>query len=118
MMRHLTTLVLTGVLGTLLLAGNAEACHKKRCSCAAPVACAPVVIYHKPAPPPKPVVCYQPVVVKTCAPKVKKCGHGGLFAKLCHKKTCAPAPCATPVAYAYSYSTVVPSGQVMPAPQR
>lgn len=28
MMRHLTTLVLTAVLGTLVLAGNAEACHK------------------------------------------------------------------------------------------
>ena len=58
--------------------------------------------------------------MKTCAPKVKKCGHGGLFAKLGHKKRCAPAPtpCATPVAYAYSYTTVVPSGQVMAAPQK
>ena len=120
MMRHLTTLVLTGVLGSLLLVGNAEACHRKRCACAAPVTCAPVVTCSKPAPPPKPVVCHKPVVVKTCAPKVKKCGLGGLFANLCHKKSCAPAPapCAAPVAYAYSYSTVVPSGQVMPAPQK
>jgi hypothetical protein len=120
MMRHLTTLVLTGVLGTLVLAGNAEACHKKRCACAAPVACAPVMVCQRPAPPPKPVVCPKPVVMKTCAPKVKKCGHGGLFAKLFHKKSCAPAParCATPVAYAQTYTTVVPSGQFMAAPQK
>ena len=117
MMRHLTTLVLTGVLGTLVLTGNAEACHKRRCTCAVPVACAPVVmVCPKPVPPPQPVVCYQPVVVKTCAPRVKRCGLGGLFAGLCHKRVCAPPPCAMPVLYTCS-TTVVPSGQVMAMPQ-
>lgn len=114
MKKHLTTLVLSGVLGTLMLAGNAEACHKKKCACAAPVACAPApVVYAQPAPCPRPV--------KTCAPKtkVKKCGGGGLLAGLCHKKkaACAPAPCATTVSYAYNYTTVAPSGQSMSTPQ-
>ncbi len=120
MMRHLSTLVFTGVLGTLVMAGNAEACHKKRCACVAPVSCTPVVaVCPRPVPPPPPVVRCKPVVVKTCAPKVKHCGGGGLLARLCHKKTCAPPPCSTPVAYAYNYGTpVVPSGQYMAAPQK
>jgi hypothetical protein len=56
--------------------------------------------------------------VKTCAIKVKKCGGGGLLAGLFHKKaTCAPAPCATTVTYAYNYTTVAPSGQYIGTPQ-
>ena len=43
MMRHLTILVLSGVLGTLVLAGNAEACHKSKCG-HAQVACAPTLV--------------------------------------------------------------------------
>ena len=31
MIRHLTTLVLCGVLGSMVMVGNAEACHKKSC---------------------------------------------------------------------------------------
>ncbi|MGP0062690.1 MAG: hypothetical protein ACLQGP_03690 [Isosphaeraceae bacterium] len=110
MMRHLTTLVLAGVLGTLVMAGNAEACHKKKCACApAPVACAPAPVVRK-------VHCALPV--KTCAPKVKKCGGGGLFAGLCHKRPVATVACATPVSYAYSsYPTVAPSGQYIATPQ-
>jgi hypothetical protein len=103
MMRQLTTLVLTGVLGTLLLSGNAEACHKKKCACVMPVVCAPAPVVCAP----KPVACVRPV--KVCAPKVKKCG-GGLFAGLCHKKPVATMACATPATYAYS-STVVPTAQ-------
>jgi hypothetical protein len=112
MMRHLTTLALVGILGSLLLAGNAEACHKKKCACAAPVACAPArVVYAQPAP------CPRPVKI-ACAPKVKKCGGGGLLAGLCHKKKAyAPAPCVTTVSYAYNYTTVAPSGQYMGTPQ-
>ena len=114
MMRHLTTLALSGIVGTLLLAGNAEACHKIKCKCAAPVVCAPVkVVCVKPAP------CPRPVKV-ACAPRVKKCGFGlggGLLSRLCHKRACAPAPCAGPVTYAYSYTTVAPSGQSMATPQ-
>jgi hypothetical protein len=111
MMRHLTTFALAGILGSLLMAGNAEACHKKKCACA-PVVCAPApVICYQPAP------CPRPVKV-ACAPKVKKCGGGGLFAGLCHKKqACAPAPCGTPVAYAYNYPTVAPTGQYIGTPQ-
>jgi hypothetical protein len=93
MIRHLTTLVLGGVLGSMVLAGNAEACHKLRCG-HAPVACAA----------PAPVAYAAP-----CAPKAK-CFSFKL-PTLCHKKaTCAPAvascapapaPCAAaPVGYA------------------
>jgi hypothetical protein len=114
MMRHLTTLVLAGVLGTLVMAGNAEACHKKKCGCApAPVVCAPAPVVC--APVVKTVHCAKPV--KVCAPKVKTCGGGGLFAGLCHKKPVATVACATPVSYTYSYATTVPSGQYLATPQ-
>src|SRR5262249_57501628 len=47
MIRHLTTLILTGVVGSMLLVGSAEACHRPRCGgCAAPPVC--------PSPPPPP----------------------------------------------------------------
>ena len=77
MRRHLTTLVLAVVAGGLVLASDAQACHKKKHrDCApAPVACAPaptVVVVCEPAPP--------------CPPKKKCClfgGGGGLFK---HKK--------------------------------
>ena len=37
MKRHLMTLILSGFVGSLVLAGNAEACHKKKCRlCTAP----------------------------------------------------------------------------------
>jgi hypothetical protein len=113
-MRHLTNVALAGVLGVFLLAGNAEACHKNKCGggCAAPVACAPAPVARvQPAP------CARPVKT-ACAPRVKKCGGGGLFAGLCHKKkSCAPAPCTTTVAYAYNYTTVAPSAQTYGTPQ-
>ena len=34
LMRHLSTLALGGILSVILLAGDAEACHKKKCGCA------------------------------------------------------------------------------------
>jgi hypothetical protein len=114
-MKHLITMALAGVLGVCLLAGDAEACHKKRCGCAGPVACAPA-----------PVVCVQPApcarpLKMACAPRVKKCGGGGLLAGLCHKKaTCAPAPCATVVAYNYAptyYGAPMATGQSYATPQ-
>jgi len=109
MMRHLTILALAGVLSTFLLSGNAEACHKKTCRHAAPVACAPAPVYCAPAPVvyAAPVACARPV-------KAKKCGGGH------HKKmTVVTAGCATPVAYAghASYTSVAPSGQYMGSPQ-
>jgi len=110
MVRHLTTLVLGGILGTMLMVGNAEACHKKKCGHGAPVACAAPVVC------PAPVVCAP--VAKTCAPKVKCCKltlPKLCLPKFCHKKTCAPAPvalaCATPVIYA------APVGYPVASPQ-
>ncbi len=112
MMRHLTILVLSGVLGTLVLAGHAEAGHWKKCapprSAPAPV-CIPAPVACKP------VHCAR--VVRVCAPKVNKCCSGGLFAGLFHRNRCAPAVCATPVCYAYTYPMVVPSGQQVVTPQ-
>ncbi|WP_205678676.1 hypothetical protein [Aquisphaera insulae] len=105
MKRHALTLVLTGVLGSLFVVGTAEACHKKKHTCAAP-APAPVCTV-EPAPVPAPAPC--PAPEPTCAPAPKKCGlfsHVKLpkFGGLCHKKAaCEPAPapaCVETVAYA------------------
>jgi hypothetical protein len=120
-MRHLTTLVLSGILGSIVLAGDAEACHKKRCACATPVACvapAPVVYVQpvvcvqkvrcaRPAPCARPARCARPAVA--CAPRQKHC-DGSLLAGLCHKRTAITVACASPV----SYGTPVPSGQSAP----
>jgi hypothetical protein len=81
MIRNLTTLVVCGVLGSIVLVGNAEACYKKKCGCA-PVVCAPK---------PVPCVTYAPV----CAPKVKHCGFHFKLPTFCHKKPV----CTTTVAY-------------------
>ena len=119
MKRHLLTLVLNGLVGSLVLAGNAEACHKKNCTCA-PAPCAVVVAAPCPAP--------APVCAPTCAPRTHHamfgCFKGMKFG--CHKKAvcaepvapCAPvAPCET-VAYSapvyYSAPAVYPSPQVSP----
>jgi hypothetical protein len=97
-MRHLSTLALAGLFGSLLLAGDASACHKKKCACPAPApVCAPApVMVCAPAP-----VCAPK---KTCHFKMPKM----TMPKLCHKKaTCAPmvyetmapmTPMATPQA--------------------
>jgi hypothetical protein len=78
MKRHLATLALCAVLGSMVLVGNAEACHRPKCG-HAPVVCAP------PAP-----VCYT-----TCAPKIKHCGFK--LPTFCHKKAVTTVACATPV---------------------
>jgi hypothetical protein len=115
MIRHLTTLILSGLLGSIVLVGNAEAGHRKKCGCTAPLVCvvnqpAPcvqVVKYCKPAP------CVTPVVTRCCAPKIKLCTIR--LPKFCHKK-CAPPPtvaCVTPVCYA----TAAPAGYPMVSPQ-
>jgi hypothetical protein len=119
MKRHLTTLILSGILGSIVLVGNAEACHKKKCACApAPVVCNVTpkpsvqrVAYCKPAP------CPRPVVAQSCAPKVRTCKltlPKLCLPKLCLKK-CAPpttVACATPVRYA-----VAPVAYPVPSPQ-
>jgi hypothetical protein len=102
MIRPLTTLVLCGVLGSMVLVGNAEACHKRQCGCA-PVVCA--------APKPIPFVTYAP-----CAPKVKHCGFKFKLPTLCHKKPvctttvayCSPAPVYSSYAAPSSYPAASP----------
>ncbi len=110
MIRNLTTLVAFGLFGSLLLAGNAEACHKLGCkkSCAAPAPCvAPAPVCAPACAPvakkicmPRIKLCAMPKICapRTCAPKVRSCGFH--LPKLCLKKKCAaPAEmaCAGPV---------------------
>jgi len=95
MKRYLMTLVLSGLVGSLVLASNAEACHKKKSTCApAPVCEAPCPA---PCPPPAPVC--EPVCAPACPPPAKKCclfsGFKG-FKLGCHKKACEPAPVCAP----------------------
>ena len=115
MKRHLMTLAFSALVGSFLLAGSAQACHKKKVACAAPApACAPA-----------PVVCAAPA--PTCAPAKKHCfsfKNPMKGMKLgCHKKAaCAPAPCeqvvySAPVQYAAPvYAAPQASGQYA-APQ-
>jgi hypothetical protein len=111
MIRHLTTLVLSGLLGSIVLVGNAEACHRAKCRCAAPVVCvvpqpAPCVTVVKHC---KPARCVRPVATTCCAPKIKLCSFH--LPKLCHKK-CAPPPtlaCTTPVCYAAAAPVAYPA---------
>lgn len=124
MIRQLTTLILSGLLGSIVLVGNAEACHKKRCGCAPPVACVvsqPVCAPAPCAPAPcvktvkhcRPAPCAQAVATTYCAPKVKTC-HFRL-PKFCHK-SCAPPvalACATPV----YYGAPAPVGYPVASPQ-
>jgi hypothetical protein len=93
MVRNLPTLILSGVLGSMLMAGNAEACHKAKCG-SAPC----VVAYCPPAP-----------CVKTCAPKVKHCFT--LPKLFCHKKV---VNCPPPVCY---YAAAAPVSVPMTSPQ-
>ncbi len=133
MKRHLVTLVLSGLVGSLVLAGNAQACHKKRCTCApapcavaapcpapAPV-CEPTCVVVEPAPCPAPA----PVCEPTCAPK-KHCRLFGGFkgfrlgchrrATVCAEPVAAPcAPCET-VAY-YSAPVYYSAPAVYSSPQ-
>src|SRR5271165_1785 len=88
MKRHLLSFVLSGLVGTLAFAGNAQACHKRSCACQP----APTCVAAAPAP-----CSYEaPVCEPTCAPRK----HCGLFASLrglrlgFHKR----AACAEPVA--------------------
>ena len=125
MKRHLLTLVLSGLVGSLVLAGNAEACHKRRCTCApAPCAvavCAPApcaVAVCAPAPCPAPA----PVCEPTCAPK-KHCGLFGGFKGFrlgCHKRAVCAAPAAPVVpceTVAYSAPVYYSAPAVYSSPQ-
>lgn len=110
MRRHLLTVSLIGVLGVLLSASDASACHhrKKKAGCCAPAPQPCITVVYCPPPPP----CPPPVPVCESKP-VKHCGkcggpRHGLFGG-CHSKRakiacapapCAPVPCSTPVVYA------------------
>src|SRR5271157_1305087 len=86
MKRHLLTLVLSGLVGSLVLAGNAEACHKKKCTCA-PAPCAVAAPCPAPAPPctcapapcavAAPCPAPAPVCEPTCAPRKHHCLFAG-----------------------------------------
>ncbi len=112
MKRHLLTLFLSGLVGSLVLAGDAQACHKRKCTCAPAPTCAVVA--------PAPCVVAAPVCEPTCAPRK----HCGLFAGLkglrlgCHTKAayCGPvvAPCAT---VAYSAPITYSAPAVYSSPQ-
>ena len=126
MRRHLLTLALAGLFGSLFVANDASACcHKRRTVACQTCVAAPVCVV-APAPPPAPVC--EPVV---CAPAPKKCGlFGGhkLFGCF-HKQRCAapaPAPticevplsCPAPIpTCAPCYSAPVASYQAMPSGQ-
>src|SRR3954453_18962082 len=83
MRRQLLTLAVAGVLG-VLVASEAQACHKKKCACPPPASVC--VVETVPCPPPAPV----------CEPAPKKsvlfrhnpgCGHQRVkLGGLCHKK--------------------------------
>jgi hypothetical protein len=118
MKRYLMTLILSGLLGSLVLSGNANACHLNKCRHTS-TCCA--VVTPPPCPPPAPVC--QPA----CRPRLRLCGGGlcggglfnggcggGLFKgfKLgCHRQTCAPAPCGGVVAYTGTYTGVYSTPQ-------
>ncbi len=93
MTKQLTILALSAALGSMILTGNAEACHKPKC--------------------PKPVVACAPAPVVYCAPKVKKpcCFKMPKLTmpKFCHK---APVACAT-----VAYAAPIPSAQSYATPQ-
>jgi len=124
MIRNLTTLVALSVLGSLLVASEAQACCKLGCksrsacasaqACPSPAPCAPVA--QKVCKPKVKMCCApRPCAPTTCAPKVKKCGFH--LPKLCFKKRCAPTMAACAAPGCTGSSCPVPSAQSMPSPQ-
>src|SRR5271156_517538 len=102
MIRPLTTMVLCGVLGSMVLVGNAEACHRKSCGHKVTICVAPA-----PAPCVLPAPCPPtPCLPRTCPPKFKLCFKLPTF---CHKKlVCAPAPVCYPCPASVSYPAASP----------
>ena len=98
MVKHLTTVILGGILYSVVLVGNAEACHKRNCrhTCPPTPVCVTKATYCPPAPP--------------CQPKVKCCKIRICLPKFCHKQKCAPVvvACATPAPVGYSYPVASP----------
>jgi hypothetical protein len=96
---RISTLALAGLFGGLLLAGDASACHKKKCACPAPA----------------PVAVCAPAPVVACAPAPKAKHHMKMPKMTMHHKKTATV-CAT---YAPTYSAPVsyPTPQSVPTPQ-
>ncbi len=134
MKRHLLTLVLSGLVGSLVLAGNAQACHKKRCTCApapcavavcAPAPCAVAVCAPAPCAVAAPCPAPAPVCEPTCCAPRKHCGlFGGFkgFGLGCHRRAtvCAQpvaAPCAPCETVAYSAPVYYSAPAVYSSPQ-
>ncbi len=86
-MRNFKTLALVGVIGVFALAGDASACHKKKCAC------------------PATTVAYVAAPVAECAP-VKKCKMPKMPKMGCHKKAavCAPVAYSAPSYGAPAYA--------------
>ena len=104
MVRHLTTLILGGILGSMVLVGNAEACYKKNCGHEAPVACAAPVVCVTPRLPAPPAPCVQSGVLQRRVPQGEVLQDHlaqALPARNSARRRRAPAPvvvaCATPV---------------------
>jgi hypothetical protein len=116
MIRHLTTLILSGLVGSMVLVGDAEACHRTKCKCTTPMVCvATPVTCVKPARCVKVVSCVKPapcaMPVATCAPKFKLCKIS--LPKFCHKRQVTTLACGTPVCY----GTACPIGYPVASPQ-
>ncbi len=95
MIRHLTTLVLCGILGSMVLVGNAEACHKKRCGCT-PVVCA--------VPKPVPCVTYAPA----CARRSSTAASSSNYRPSVTRSQFARPPLPTAPAPLPAYPTATP----------
>jgi hypothetical protein len=112
MKRSLLTLVLSGLVGTLLV-GNAEACHLKKCGCAP----APTCAVAQPAP------CSTPAPAATCEPTCGPRRHLALFScfkglKLgLHRKAACAAPAAPCATVAYAAPTYYPTAPIYSSPQ-
>jgi hypothetical protein len=137
MMRHLPTLILSGILGSMVLVGSADACHGNR-KCATPVVCGvvaqpvpcvqtvacvkpkraiclPTLFCAKPAVCPQPVACAKPAA--KCGPKIKLCNFK--LPTLCQRPRVATVACGGPTCAApVSYAVVYPAPQAVPTPQR
>ena len=89
MKRYLMTLVLSGFVGSLVLVGNAEACHKKKCACAPAPTCA--VVEPAPCPPAGPGLR-----ARRLRAQAKKCGLFSASRESSSATTRRPAPALPP----------------------
>jgi hypothetical protein len=110
MRRHLATLILTGLLGSAVMVGTAEACHRPKCGYAAPVACAAPqpTCYVKVVKVCKPAPCVKPVTA-CCKPRINLCSFR--LPKFCFNRCASPrtVACAGPVCYAAAAPVAAPA---------